>query len=348
MKILAYILWPLSMIYSLIMNIRNFMFDKEIFKATKIDKKVISIGNIHVGGTGKTPAVIYLVEYFQKFNFKPAVLSRGYKRKSKGYVLVSDGFCITKDVEKVGDEIYLTAKETNCAAAVCEKRVIGAKKLIEDTNPDVIILDDAFQHRWIKRDLDIVLIDANTLVSNDIRNKLVLPAGYLRESFKNIKRADIVIINHKFYNLDIEKVKEKIDKIPYLAGKLILHSHYKVENIVDLKFNSEYSLEEFIGQKALAVSGIANPESFFNILENNNLHITEKLIFTDHKNYTQDDIEQIRQKFYSTNSTCVITTQKDFVKLSNFQQELDDIDFFFIKIKMHIKEAEKLNKFLLS
>lgn len=348
MKKILLLFSPFSLIFFFIVFLRNYLFNKNIFKSQKVPTKVISVGNIHVGGTGKTPAVIYLVEYFQKFGFKPAVLSRGYKRKSSGYVLVSDGFCITKDVSKVGDEIYLTAKETNCAAAVCEKRVVGAKKLIQDVNPDVIILDDGFQHRWLHRDVDIVLFDANFFFSKDIRNKLLLPAGFLRENLKSIQRANIIIINHKFGKYDINEINEKVRSCEYFSGKLILHSYYQVDSLIDLKFQSKYSIKEFEGQKALAVSGLANPESFLAVLKQNNFHITDKIIFSDHKNYTYKEVEEIREKFYSTNSTCVITTQKDFVKLANFYDELDDIDFFYVKIKMHIKDAEKLNKFLLN
>lgn len=347
MKIISIILLPFSLIYSFIMQIRNILFDKQIFKSVKVPVKVISVGNLHVGGTGKTPTVIYLVEYFKKFGFKPAVLSRGYKRKSKGYVLVSDGFCLNKDIDKVGDEIYLTSKETNCAAAVCEKKIIGAKNLIKDVSPDIIILDDGFQHRWLHRDTDIVLLDVNYFFKSDIKQNLVLPSGYLRESFSGIKRADIVIINHKFKKVNRQILQEKIKENKYLKNKLILNAFYRVDNIIDLKFDKTYTIEEFEGQKALAVTGIANPESFFDILEKNKLAIIDKLQFSDHKNYTREEVEMIRNKFYSTNSTCVITTQKDFVKLCKFQEELDDIDFFYIKIKLQLEDAEKLNKILI-
>jgi len=154
MKFIKFILYPLIPVYLIVIKLRNLFFDKKIFKTKKVKAKVISVGNITVGGSGKTPLVIHIANLLKDSNRKAAVLSRGYGRKSSGYKLVSDGEAIFTTVRECGDEIYHTMLECKIPAAVCEDRVIGAERLIEETDINTIVLDDAFQHRWIERDLD--------------------------------------------------------------------------------------------------------------------------------------------------------------------------------------------------
>ena len=157
MTLLKIILYPLVPLYAALVNLRNWLFDREIFKAKKVDAKIISVGNITVGGSGKTPMVIYLTNLLKKENRKVGVLSRGYGRKSSGYVLVANDKNILTTVDQCGDEVFHTAEECNVPAAVSENRVRGAKKMIEDTSVDTIVLDDAFQHRWIYRDINLLI-----------------------------------------------------------------------------------------------------------------------------------------------------------------------------------------------
>ncbi len=159
MKILRLIFLPLVPVYAVVIAVRNFLFDKKIFKCKPVKAKVISVGNITVGGSGKTPTVIYITSLLKKSEKKTGVLSRGYRRKSSGYVLVSDGKEFFTSVDKSGDEIYHTVLDCQVPAAVCENRVEGAEKFINDTGIDTLVLDDAFQHRWIKRDFDIVFLE---------------------------------------------------------------------------------------------------------------------------------------------------------------------------------------------
>lgn len=342
MKILRFILLPFSLLYGLIIELRNILFNCNIFNVKKVKARVISVGNIHLGGTGKTPTVIFLADLLKPYYSKIGILSRGYKRKSKGYVLVSDGYCTIKDVDKCGDEIFLTAQETGCAAAVCEKRVEGAEKLIHDADVDLIILDDGFQHRWIHRDINILLFDAETIQKKDFMFHKLLPSGYMREPLRNSKRADVIIINHKFSQAKINH--KKFDKI--FRDKPVFHAHYEISGLVDLKFNKIYSIEEFNGQKSLLVSGIANPSSFIKIINNSNIKVKDKILFGDHKKYSLENIQKIRKKFYSTNATSVLTTEKDAVKLAKYLNELDDIDIFYIKIKLNVENHSDLLKIL--
>ncbi len=344
MNFLKLILFPLVPLYGIIISIRNRLFDKNIFESKKVKATVISVGNITVGGSGKTPIVMYLTKLLKNEGKKVAVLSRGYGRKSKGYYLVSDGINMLVSVDVCGDEIYHTASEYNVAAAVSENRVQGARNLIKQLNIDTILLDDAFQHRWIKRDLNLLIFEQNFLCRNNFFVQNLLPTGIMREPFNSVKRADAIIINRKFSNH--KKILNKNAR--YLEGKTIFTSYYEAMEFIDVKKNIPYKLTEFKGQKSLVVSGIANPNSFINALKQIEIDTKNKLIFRDHKNYSFKDVEKIRAKFYSTNSHSVITTQKDAVKLCKFSKELDDIDIFYLKIELRMDDIESFKNFILT
>ena len=344
MKLLKFILFPLVPVYLLVIKLRNLFFDKNIFKSKSVNARIISVGNITTGGSGKTPLVIYLSELLKNNGKKVGVLSRGYGRKSKGYKLVSDGKEIFTSVQDSGDEIYHTVLECKIPAAVCEDRVHGAEKLIRETGVDHIVLDDAFQHRWVKRDLDIVIVAQRFLLSSEFWIDNLLPAGDLRESYSALKRADVIILNRKFaYKQDIPDKKKK-----FFTNKNIFTAYYRAISFVDIVKKDEYRLEEFEGQKSLVVSGVANPVSFLNVLSQNHVDTSNKLIFKDHKKYTFREVQRIRKSFYATNSHSVVTTEKDAVKLMNFAKEFDDIDIFFLKIKLELDDAESFNKIILN
>lgn len=343
MKILRFILIPLVPIFALIVKLRNILFDKDIFKTQSVDAKVISVGNINVGGSGKTPLVIFLTNMLKKEAKNPGVLSRGYRRKSKGYLLVSDGKKILTDVETCGDEIILTANECSVPSAVSEKRIDGAKKLISDQKVDTIVLDDAFQHRWINRDVNLLICEQRFLISPDFFDHYLLPAGLMRETFMAMKRADAVIINRKFSQQ--REIPNNIKR--YFSDKHVFTSFYNARGFVDIKRKTEYKLSEFEGQKSLVVCGIANPYSFFTALKQTNVDTENYLIFRDHKYYTNKEIQRIRKMFYTTNSHSVVTTQKDAVKLSEYHNELDDIDIFYLKIDLEMDDVQSFKNFLM-
>ena len=344
MKIVRFILIPFVPLFALIVKLRNKLFDKEIFRAESVDAKVVSVGNINIGGSGKTPLVIFLINLLKNEGKRVGVLSRGYGRKSRGYILVSDGKKILTDVESCGDEILLTAKECSVPSAVSEKRIDGAKKLISDQRVDTIVLDDAFQHRWIKRDVDLLICEQRFLISPDFFDHYLLPAGSMREPFGSIERASAVIINRKFSQL--REIPDDVKK--YFTNKKIFNVYYSAKGFVDIKRETEYNLSEFEGQKSLVVCGIANPYSFFTALRQTNVDTENYLIFRDHKYYTNKEIQRIRKMFYTTNSHSVVTTQKDAVKFSEHQNELDDIDIFYLKIELMMDESSSFKEFLLN
>ena len=344
MKLLRIILLPLIPVYAVVIKIRNTFFDKNIFKIQKVDVKVISVGNITVGGSGKTPLVIYLANMLKGFNKSVGVLSRGYGRKSKGYLLVSDGKEIFTNVDQSGDEIFHTAIECNIPAAVSEDRFYGAKKLIEDTDINVLILDDAYQHRWIERDINFLICEQRFLHNYKLMNQSLLPTGNMREPLSSIKRADAVILNRKFS--DKKEIPSKLLK--YFEGKKIFTGFYQAIGFADIKNQTKYELEEFHGQKSLIVSGVANPFSFLNILQQVHVNTENKIIFKDHKDYSLKEVQLIRKKFYSTNSHSVVTTEKDAVKLTKYSKELDDIDIFFLKIELKVDNEKSFIDFILN
>ncbi len=342
MNFLRIILYPLVPIYALVIGVRNFLFDNGYFKTEKVKAKVISVGNITVGGSGKTPTVIYLSNLLKNDRKNVGVLSRGYGRKSKGYVLVSDGKEIKTTVDICGDEIYHTADVCNVPAAVSENRVEGAKNLISQTKVDTIILDDAFQHRWIDRDVNLLIFEQRFLIEPKFLNNNLLPTGIMREPLSSVKRADAIIINRKF------SAKKEIpaEIKSHFSGKEVFSSHYKSVGFVDVKHQTFYKAEDFVGQKSLVVSGIANPYSFINALKQTNVDTQNQIIFRDHKDYTSKEVQKIRKEFYSTNSHSVVTTEKDAVKLIKFSNELDDIDIYYLKIQLKVDEEESFKNFI--
>lgn len=342
-KLVKILLSPLVIVYSTIINARNYLFNNNFFRVRKVDAKVISIGNLTMGGSGKTPAVIYLARTLKKMGKNVGVLSRGYRRKSSGYLLVSDGKEIKTTVDKCGDEMYLTAEECQVPCAVAERRVPGAKKFLHDVKLDTIILDDAFQHRWIYRDLNILMFDQRFIkIAGRLEQKL-LPLGIMREPFPEIKRADVVIINRKFS----EKTETPPKLKKYFEGKIVFYAYYKAEGFYDVKDHKFYAIEDFLGQKSLVISGIAQPYSFVKILQHNKIDTKNKLFFPDHKKYSVKEVHLIRKRFYDTNSYSVITTQKDAVKLTKYANELDDIDIYYLKIGLEIEDNDEFKSLLL-
>jgi tetraacyldisaccharide 4'-kinase len=343
LDLLRILLLPFVPIYSAVISIRNFLFDKGILKSRKVDAAVISIGNLTVGGSGKTPLVIAVLKLLKAEGKRAGVLSRGYGRTTKGYLLVSDGENMKSSVAEAGDEIYLTALECKVPAAAAEKRVEGAERFIADTKVDTIVLDDAFQHRWIKRDVDMLVFEQRFLTGGSPLRRMMLPTGNRRESFRSSGRADIIVINRKFSQK--KTIPEKYKR--YLPEEIMFDAYYKVVGFTDIKTGKTYDIEEFRGQKSLLVSGIAMPYSFFNAVSQLSVDTTNKLIFRDHKSYTESDVKNIRKQFYATNAYSVITTRKDAVKLMEFSVELDDIDVYMLDIEMKFDAEEKVKEFLI-
>lgn len=303
---LQYLLIPFSSIYWLITYIRNVLFDKKILESTEFSIPIISVGNITVGGTGKTPHVQYLINLLEK-SYNTAVLSRGYKRQSEGYILSN----AESTISEIGDEPYqLKKKFPNVTVAVCEKRVVGVQKLLQDIPKlETIILDDAFQHRAIKPGLQILLIDYNRPLWKDF----VFPGGYLREGRYAKKRADIIIVS-KCPDTLTEKQKDTWKRKLGITTQPIFFTKIAYGNIYEATTKKEYSHEEILSAKqVLIITGIAQPKPIYKLATQYSDFVT-LMAFPDHHNFTDGDYDAFLVK-YKTYGTNVITTEKDAQKI---------------------------------
>lgn len=339
MQLLRYILLPFSLVYGTILWIRNKLFDWGLKSTEKVNAAVISVGNLSVGGTGKSPHVEWIADHL-KDECKTTILSRGYGRKSKGFVRV----LTTSKPETVGDEalFYKTRFKDQVEVAVCEKRVEGSKKLIEaHPNLDAIVLDDAYQHRYIHRDLNILLTD----YSHPFYEDFVMPTGRLREFRSGKKRADIVIVT---------KCPEEISD----HQKVLICSRLKLKNTVDVYFSKiKYggmipfgSKKDFeLPEKILLITGIANAKPLEDYLSK--IGEVESISFSDHHDFTAADIQRIHNLFdtFAEQKKCIVTTSKDFVRLKNsiHKKAIQEYPWFYQEITVSIdKEKELVNKVL--
>ncbi len=332
------VFYVFSLLYGAITGLRNFLFDIKILKSTSFDIPIISVGNLAVGGTGKTPHVEFLLSQLSD-DWKTAVLSRGYKRKTKGFqvALLSD------NAETVGDEPWQIFSKfaPRVIVAVDEKRVRGVEEIIGlKQGVELIILDDAYQHRYIKPGLSILLSDFQNLYTNDF----VLPFGTLREKSKNSKRADIIIVT----KCDKDVVKDM--KIDELKKKMKLRKHQTlflsgfkyglVYKAFESKENQTISLKE---HNILLFTGIEKPQDLQNYLSTNSKSI-QVISFPDHYNFTEDDLEVIEQEFLKLpEPRILLTSEKDFARLqvhrnlsNNFNEHL-----FVIPIEVEIFNNEE-------
>jgi len=301
MNLVRKILFPFAVLYGIINSIRNFLFDKGILKSYSFDVPVIAVGNLSVGGTGKTPQIEYLIRLLSP-NYKIATLSRGYKRQSEGFILADS----SSNAKILGDEPFqYYSKFKNIQVAVDTDRKNGIEQLLSPSDrPDIILLDDAFQHRKVKAGFYILLTSYGDLYSDD----LMLPTGNLRESRSGAKRANVVIVTKCPANLSLEE-QNKIEAILQLDSNQQLYFAYIDYDDSVYSEDKSIKVSEIKNRDKLLLAGIAKPEPFFKYLENTN---DEKLVFPDHHHFTENDLLAIRNK---AQKKIIITTEKDYVRL---------------------------------
>lgn len=331
------ILYPLSLLYGFIITIRNRCFDLGILTSESFDVPIIAVGNLNVGGTGKSPMIEYLIRNFGS-DYKTAVLSRGYSRKTKGFLLASQG-CTAKDI---GDEPYqFFRKFENLTVAVDEKRVRGIKNLKEiKPELELIFLDDAFQHRYVKAGFYILLTAYDDLYSDD----LLLPAGNLREPISGARRADIIVVTKCPVSLDASKKDEILTKLSLTSDKEVFFSGVDYdEQIINAK-GEPIDVDDLKGYQVLLVTGIANPIPLESFLKDQKVNF-ESLKFSDHQFFGGKEIKAIEHKYnmMSSDKRLILTTEKDFVR--SFRDA--DLPVYYIPIKTRIiDEGEKFNKLI--
>ena len=305
---------PLGYLYGAIANARNALYDKGVFKSHALGAKTISIGNITVGGTGKTPLVAFVAETLFEAGEKVCVLTRGYGRENPGQrVLVTDGEKIPADVRRTGDEPFELARKLSGKAVIVAdaNRVSAGRWAREKFGITAFVLDDAFQHRKAKRDLDIVCVDA----INPFGNGKVLPAGILREPLENLKRAGAVVITRANLAENVENLKSEISSYTDCP---IFVSRNEFSNFTEIN-NSETRNSKIKIQKSLAFCALGNPNNFFEQLKRDNFNLIATESFPDHHFYKQKDIEKLKIKAKSQNIEVLLTTAKDAVKLAHLE-----------------------------
>lgn len=286
------------------------MYDNGVLKIRRLPCPVICVGNITAGGTGKTPTVMHLARLFQKRNFRPVVLTRGYKRKSKKPILpVSDGKAILTTPQESGDEPYLIASGLkNVPVVVGADRYITGMFSKEHFDADIFILDDGFQHLKLYRNINILLIDA----SNPAGNGSMLPAGILREPLAGISRADCIIISRADEG---DKSKAEALVRSYNKKAPVYYSSLKVSGIMD-SYRKTYSRDYINGKSLLLFSGIGNPGSFKrSVIENGGI-IKREIRFPDHHWYNNKDMERISLEAERLSAEAIITTEKDMTRIN--------------------------------
>ena len=308
MSLIRKILYPVSVIYDKVTKTRNSLYDKRILNSYSFDIPIIVVGNLNVGGTGKTPQIEYLIRLLSN-DYKVAVLSRGYKRKSKGFVLADE----KATAISIGDEPYQYYKKfKNTIIAVDANRVNGINNLLNLANkPDIILLDDAFQHRKVDADFNILLTRYNDLYVDD----KLLPTGNLRENVSGAERAQVIVVTKCPTILTEDEQFEITKKLnPSVYQTVFFSTITYDENLYGS--NSELTINSLKDIEIVLVTGIANPSSLIQYLESHQLKI-HHLKYPDHYSFTQKDIDSIKNTYNKIlqEKKIILTTEKDYVRI---------------------------------
>lgn len=328
LKLLLFLLRILSFFYGFLVRIRSLFYRVGVFRTMKLPRRVISVGNITVGGTGKTPMVLELASHFQKRGNQVAVLSRGYGREGDGatYRLVSDGQRILESPERAGDEAYFIARELpGIIVAVAKDRFRAGLRLLEKYKIDLFILDDGYQHLRLYRDLNILLLKSD----RPFGNGFLLPRGTLREPPSGMNRANLILVTGKKSGIEIPSgpVQPK-----YPEGIPVCRVFFRGASFRNMTSGEEVKAETLSGKKCLLVSGIADPASFKKLVESQGIAVERELVFPDHHKYLPDDLDAVENIARYRKVDVVITTDKDAVKWKSFNG--NDVPVLVLKLSL--------------
>lgn len=348
LKSFRYLLLPFSALYGGVIWIRNKLFDKNILHSASFNFPVICVGNLALGGTGKTPMTEYLIRLLQN-KYKVATLSRGYKRKTKGFAIANES---TTAID-IGDEpMQLHKKFPEITVAVDEERIVGIPQLLHaKSETQVIILDDAFQHRVVKAGLNILLTDFNNLYTRDT----MLPAGDLRDIKSSSKRAHIIVVTKCKPYLNEEEKNKILNEISPLPHQKVYFTKIEYSSPYHLFSKEQRILEQDCN--VLLVCGIANPQPLKEMLANY-VSFYEMVSFSDHHIFNTDDLKEIMKLFskIENENKIILTTEKDGVRLAKFEKQLEHLPVYVLPIAHKFLFEEKqsfeneveefMNKFL--
>lgn len=338
MNLFRLLLLPFNLFYGIVTIIRNKLYDWHIFSSNFFEKPIISVGNLEVGGSGKTPMVAYIINLL-KDDFKVTALSRGYGRKTKGFLWVK----ATDEALNTGDEpLQLKQNFPDVEVAVCEDRAAGIRHIEEQS--DVILMDDAYQHRAVKPGLNILLFDYNRL----FKNKFLMPAGNYREIFKGRKRADIIIVSKAPSDLSPQEREKAINQIRKYPHQQLYFSSIKYSTRLNHIFiNKSITINEINEHTAvLLITGIARPELILAELKKYTRNI-KHLNYSDHHHFSRKNMLKLVADFNNIKATekIIITTQKDAVRLRSLEtiEQINSLPIYEWPIEVSFKPQDKVN-----
>ena len=326
MKLIRYLLFPFAILYDILTSIRNLLYDKQVFRSVSFDIPIIAVGNLSVGGTGKTPQIEYLIRLLKKEK-KVAVLSRGYKRKTKGFVLLQENHTALD----VGDEpLQFFNKFSDVPIAVDANRINGIQQLKKLVNPDVVLLDDAFQHRKVKAGFYVLLTRYNDLYVDDF----LLPTGNLRESRRGAKRADVFVVTKcpkHLSAIEQQRIREQLGRNKNVFFTAIAYAK-------STSGAKEVLTDKLYKYEILLVTGIANSTPLLNFLKERKCKV-HYLNFSDHHHFTSQEINRIQQRFneLTAEKKLLLTTEKDYMRLNG---RIEDVSYLEIESKFLNKDEQ--------
>ena len=350
-RLFLFFLYGLSVCYGLAVRFRSFLYDKGILKVNRLACRVVSIGNLTVGGTGKTPMTMFVAKLFRNFGYQPVVISRGYKgRAEKTGGIVSDGKTILLGPDFAGDEPYMMAQILKgIPVLVGGNRYQIGMRAIEEFSPDVIILDDAFQHRQLYRDMDLVLVDEKSFLGN----MHLLPRGILREPVSGLLRADAFILTRSGANPT--SARERLETMmpgkpifksyhePYIAGVIKggdgkSHEAFPAISIGDGEGDFAGGFEFLKESTVFVFSGIAKNKEFKSMVKEMVKKVAGDVQFSDHHTYSKKDFRIILDQAQKCSAEFLVTTEKDYVKIAG--NIISAMDIVVMGIKVSFKEDE--------
>ena len=362
-NLLRFGLTILSGVYGFLIGLLLFLYRCRLLKRKRLPAYTISVGNITVGGTGKTPAVEMLAEELQKGKRKVAILSRGYKRapgrqsppkcRRAGMVsskmpagrhgkmgVVCEGRNILMEVREAGDEPYLLARSLSGVVVMVGKdRISSGNYALTNFGVDTIILDDGYQYWPLRRNLDIVVVDS----VNPFGNGHLLPRGRLREPLKNLGRGDLFLLTRVDQADDLEGLREKLKKLN--PGAKIMETVHRPDRLLELRTREERQLPILAGKRVLALSSIGHPESFKRTLTSLGALLVEKVRFPDHHWYKEDELRGVGEVALRKEAEFIVTTEKDAVRIP--PGPVSPVEILYLKIKLRIVKGEEILEELL-
>ncbi len=330
---------PLSWIWSFIYYLRRIFYDYGMFKQRSFQVPIISVGNLTFGGTGKTPFTLWLSEYLYTKNKKVMILMRGYKgRLENSSGLLYSGKKINPDASDYGDEALLFARRLeNATVVVGKKRSENLSFYFPKVEPDVVLLEDGHQHIKIKRKLNIVLFDALMPLSQ----YKVAPLGYMREGFQALKDADLVVIGRADLAKPTKIISLKELLIPHLpSGIKFAEVCFRPNGFYNCSYDLAYTLDQIRNRKVICVAGVANPQSFFKLLEDLGAEILVTESFPDHHFFKPDEINSLLS-YAKSEDALIVTTEKDIVRIKKI---VNDESIVFLEVDIHFLSGEKETK----